>query len=317
MKAKTSSKAAHKAEGALDTMREHPGYLMMRSVSRFESVRGAMVALQKAWRPSVHRYLHTLAARHSRFFNAVDSAAIASGVDRDGFAFGLTLPADTVAQLMQFARTHRCFVDRNPELGFMPGEVEQARAKLGRNFLLAQYFNLRDEAPLIAELARDPVLLSIAARYLESPPTLVGVNLFWSYPATVSAEQHSYAAQMFHYDLDDFKFLKFFFYLTDVDETSGPHVIVRASHRSKRHSSFAERLKVRRYSDDEIRATYGAENIVTIMGPAGTGFAEDTLCIHKGQSPVTRERLILQFQYAFNDWGIQHDDRDPSRLKMI
>ena len=265
-------------------MREHPGYLMMRSVSRFESVRGAMVALQKAWRPSVHRYLRTLAPHHSRFFNSVDSAAIASGVDRDGFAFGLTLPADTVAQLMNFARTHRCFVDRNPELGFMPTEVEQARAKLGRNFLLAQYFNLRDEAPLIAELARDPVLLSIAARYLQSPPTLAGVNLFWSYPASVSEDQRSYAAQKFHYDLDDFKFLKFFLLPHRRRRELESHVIVRASHRSKRHSSLADRLKVRRYSDEEISSTYGAENIVTIMGPAGTGFAEDTLCIHKGQS---------------------------------
>jgi hypothetical protein len=61
----------------------------------------------------------------------------------------------------------------------------------------------------------------------------------------------------------------------------------------------------------------GPDNIVTITGPAGTGFAEDTLCIHKGQSPTARERLILQFQYAFNDWGIQHDDRDPAEFRMI
>jgi hypothetical protein len=317
MKTKTSSKTPRLGSTAWRTLREYPGYLMMRSVSRFEAVRGAVVAVQKALRPSVDRYLQTLAAQRSRFFGAVDSAAIASGVDRDGFAFGLRLPADTVAELMKFAQTHRCFVDRNPELGFMPAEVEQARAKLGRNFLLSQYFNLRGEAALIEELSRDPVLLAVAARYLESPPTLVGVNLFWSYPASLSAEQHSHAAQMFHYDLDDFKFLKFFFYLTDVDETSGPHVIVRASHRYKRHATFVDRLKVRRYSDEEIRATYGPENVVTIMGPAGTGFAEDTLCIHKGQSPVARERLILQFQYAFNDWRIQQDDRDPSRLKMI
>jgi len=306
-----------KSPSAWNTMREHPGYLLMRSVSRFESVRGAIAALQKAARPSVDAYLQTLAGQRSRFFDGVDTAAIAAGVDRDGFAFGLTLPAATVAALHTFARTHRCFVDRDPALGFMPEDIEQARAKLGRRFLLAQYFNLCAESPLIDELTRDPVLLATAARYLNSPPTLVGVNLFWSYPASLSADQHSYAAQMFHYDLDDFKFLKFFFYLTDVDMTSGPHVVVRASHRTKRHASFADRLKVRRYSDAEVAATYGKENVVTITGPAGTGFAEDTICIHKGLPPTARERLILQFQFALNDWGIQRDEKDESKLEMI
>ena len=31
----------------------------------------------------------------------------------------------------------------------------------------------------------------------------------------------------FHYDVDDFKFLKLFFYLNDVDENCGPHVYVK------------------------------------------------------------------------------------------
>jgi hypothetical protein len=315
---KTNTARARRApNGKLGVLRDYPGYSLMRLVSRFESVRDAVVGVQKALRPSVENYLQTISGSCSRFFGEIDAAGMASSVERDGFAFGLKLPAETVAELRQFARTHRCFVDRNPDLGFFPEKLDQTRAKLGRHFLLAQYFNLRDEAPLIAELARDPVLLAVAARYLGSAPALVGVNLFWSYPASVSVEQRSYAAQMFHYDLDDFKFLKFFFYLTDVDESSGPHVIVRASHRSKRHASLIDRLKVRRYSDEEIRAAYGTDNIVTITGPAGTGFAEDTLCIHKGLAPVTRERLILQFQYAFNDWGIQHDDRDPAELKMI
>jgi hypothetical protein len=122
---------------------------------------------------------------------------------------------------------------------------------------------------------------------------------------------------MFHYDLDDFKFIKFFFYLTDVDAGSGPHVAVRTSHLRRRVARFGDRLKVRRYSDDEVIGLYGRDQIVSITGPAGMGFAEDTICIHKGQTPVSRERLILQFQYALNDWGNQHDERDESELVVI
>jgi hypothetical protein len=306
-----------KTRNVWNTLGEHPGYVVMRSIARFDGMRGAIAALQRVTRRPLAGFLQTLESQRSRFFDSTDTVRMKADLERDGMAFGLRLPDSTVRELTDFARTHRCFVDRNPTLGFMPADIVQARHKLGREFLLAQYFNLRAESPLIDELARDPVLLSIAARYLGTEPTLVGVNLFWSYPAAVPSDQRSYAAQMFHYDLDDFKFLKFFFYLTDVDEISGPHVAVKNTHRVKRFASFRERLKVRRYSDAEISASYGGERIVTITGPAGTGFAEDTICIHKGLPPTGRERLILQFQYALNDWGVQRDEKDASELAMI
>jgi len=299
------------------TLRRYPGYFLMRSVARFDSVRNAVARLQSLTRGSLTQYLRALEPERSHFFANVDPAEIADRLERDGFAFGLTLPRDTVTSIVDFARSNPCYVDRDPALGFLPAHLDQVREKLGRKFLLAQYFNLRSRLPVVALLARDPVLLGIAARYLRTPPTLVGVNLFWSYPAALSHDHHSYAAQMFHYDLDDFRFMKFFFYLSDVDLTAGPHVAVRATHRDRQHFRFGDRLKVRRYSDSEILAAYGKERVVAITGPAGMGFVEDTLCIHKGQTPTARERLILQFQYALNDWGIQHDDRDESELAMI
>lgn len=296
---------------------EHPGYVFMRTVARFDSVRGAAVALQRVGRPSLEEFLRSLEGKTSRFFPGIDAAAFAAQMTRDGFAMGLNLSPGTVAALNEFAQAHACYVDRNPSLGFMPARVEEARRKLGRQFLLAQYFNILEQSPLIHDLSTDPVLLAIAARYLRTTPTLVGANLFWSYPAVVSADQHNYAAQLFHYDLDDFKFLKFFFYLVDVDSGTGPHVIVKATHNSKRFATFRDRLKVRRYSDEEVVAAYGQDSICTITGPAGTGFAEDTLSIHKGQTPSEKVRLLLQFQYALNDWGVQHDYKDQSELSML
>jgi len=94
-------------------------------------------------------------------------------------------------------------------------------------------------------------------------------------------------------------------------------VIVRATHRNKQPLPLKDALKARRFTDEEIEAAYGAGRIVSITGPAGTGFAEDTLCIHKGQAPTGAERLVLQVQYALNDFGNQHDDVDESQLSMI
>lgn len=296
---------------------EHPGYVMMRVAARFATVRNSVTALQRLSRPSLADYLHRLDGRRSRFFPDHIPEKLAASVARDGFAFGLDLGNDHVSELLHFAENEPCFVDRNPALGFLPQDVAGVREKLGYSFLQAQYFNVRKRSELVRELSEDPVLLATAALYLRTPPKLVGVNLFWSYPAQVSVDKRSYAAQLFHYDLDDFKFIKFFFYLTDVDMESGPHVIVRASHVNKIHRTIGDLLKVRRYTDEEIVAGYGDDRITTITGPAGTGFAEDTMSIHKGLPPSTGKRLILQIQYAINDWGAQHDERDESELVML
>jgi hypothetical protein len=77
------------------------------------------------------------------------------------------------------------------------------------------------------------------------------------------------------------------------------------------------RSRVRRYRDAEIELTYPRNRILEICGPAGTGFAENTLCIHKGQSPTSEDRLILQLQFALFDYGVMHDRRDSALLGFI
>jgi hypothetical protein len=195
--------------------------------------------------------------------------------------------------------------------------LETARSRIGRPFLLAQYFNAARSCPAIAALTRDALLVEAAGRYLRVRPRLVGVNLWWSYPAQASHAERDVAAQLFHDDLDDFRFIKFFFYLTDVDELAGPHIAVRGSHTSKRPESWLEILRIRRYTDDEITRRYGDANIVTITGVAGTGFAEDTSCIHKGLPPVRSARLLLQIQFALNDFGNQNDIVDERELRLV
>jgi hypothetical protein len=299
------------------TFAQYPGFVLMRSVARFSVVRDSVVWAQCAMREPVERYVDRLRERPSEFFGQVDPAALAQSVERDGFATGLTLPAGVVREILDFARLSHCWADRDPRLGFLPEQVEEARRKLGRSFLLAHYFNVRRGSPLIARLVQDPMLLEVAARYLGTEPKLVGVALWWSYPEQADAGSRNRAAQMFHFDLDDFKFIKFFFYLTDVDSSAGPHVIVRATHCHKRNALRRDAFKVRRYTDAEVEATYGKERVVSITGPAGTGFVEDTLCIHKGTPPLSRARLLFQVQYALNDFGNQHDDIDPSKLATI
>jgi hypothetical protein len=298
------------------TFVKHPGFVLMRSVARFDTVRRVAAWVQSKMRAPLGPYVARLRQGPSEFFGSADPVRLAQAVERDGFALGLVLPAGAVDELVDFARSNSCWADRDPRLGFVPERIEEARSRVGRRFLLAHYFNARRRSRLIDSLTQDQVLLEIAARYLGTVPTFVGVTLWWSYPEAADASARNLAAQMFHFDLDDFKFIKFFFYLTDVDASAGPHVIVRGTHRDKRLRR-RDAFKVRRYSDDEIVAAYGRDRIVSITGPAGTGFVEDTLCIHKGEPPTGRPRLVLQVQYALNDFGNQCDDIDEAKLRMI
>jgi hypothetical protein len=300
-------------------LRTQPRYTLMRVLARFATARHAVVAgraLLQGRRRS--RFMRECEARmHESAFPALDRRAIVRELREHGVAFGLTLPTTMVRDIRAWAEANPSFADRIEDRGVPPGRLEVAQERLGKPILLTQYFNARVQCPAVAKLASDPALNWIAAAYLKSLPTFVGSNLWWTYPVQATAEDRDLHAHLFHRDVDDFSFFKFFFYLTDVAPGEGAHVLVRGSHRRPPARGFADRWNLRRYSDDEIRATYDPHDVLEITGRAGTGFAENTLCIHKGRTPATSARLLLQLQYALFDYGTMHDERDPAKLSYI
>jgi hypothetical protein len=144
--------------------------------------------------------------------------------------------------------------------------------------------------PHILPLINNAAVLQIARAYLGCRPTISSVGLTWSFPSHAAAQRAD--AQYFHRDADDWRFLKLFVYLTDVDEQSGPHEFVTASH----HSSG--RIFSKPYTDEELERSYGRHSMVKITGPKGTTFIEDTWGLHKGHVPISRPRLLLQVEYS-------------------
>ena len=250
----------------------------------------------------------------STSFSDVDRKAFYRELENDGVAFGLTLRPETVQGIADYAAQNPVYADRNENRGFVYSEREAAEKKLGKPILVAQYFNTTKDCPEIAALARDPFLNWVAAMYIGSVPTFVGANLWWTSPVDASDEERSAHAHFFHRDVDDFRFFKFFFYITDVKDGEGAHVCVRGSHKNPPQLKRGDRWNIRRYTDDEISGYYPADDILEITGRAGIGFAEDTLCIHKGSTPKAEPRLLLQIQFALFDYGAMHDNRDPSAL---
>lgn len=143
-------------------------------------------------------------------------------------------------------------------------------------------------APGLLDLANDPRILDVAGQFLGCKPTIGYMATWWSYATGLGAQQ----AENFHRDLDDWRFVKLFVYLTDVTAERGPHKYVL-------NSSLQNKLTViRRFDDDEVARVFGAENIRTMTAKAGDGFLEDTFGVHKGQPVQSGHRLLFQVVYT-------------------
>jgi hypothetical protein len=140
--------------------------------------------------------------------------------------------------------------------------------------------------PQVMGLANHPYLLALAGSYLGCAPTISTIRLRCSQPAGKTA-----TTQSFHRDPDDWKMVKFFTYLTDVAEGTGPHVFVAGSHLEK------PPIYARRYTDEEVAEKYG-KKAVTIKGRRGTMFAADTSGLHKGAAALKGPRLMLEVGYT-------------------
>lgn len=100
----------------------------------------------------------------------------------------------------------------------------------------------------------------------------------------------------FHFDLDDWRMLKFFFNLVDVDEGTGPHVFVKGSHR-RRAMKHQLTLMVG-HPADEVLGYYGKDSTVTLTGKAGFGFGEDPFGFHMGTVPTEKPRLMMEVGFG-------------------
>lgn len=286
----------------------NPSWLIMSIIGRLRIIRKLVKLFTK--KNKLQRY--NLAASA---FDSVNIESAVQSLQKEGYWEGIKLPKHLVNHILQFTITGDCYGNSNPRLGFKVYQKKQAEQKCQLVFNKAEYFNSSSRCPIIRELSTDPLLLEIARQYLQTKPVFTGSRLWWIFPVDDSSYDPRKTVSYFHYDLDDYSCVRFFFYLTDVDSNSGPHICVRGSHRNKKLNHVLSPFK--RRTDKDIASYYGNENIITICGEAGFGFAEDTIAYHKAARPLTKSRLILQLQYAINDYGNHNDLKDEGLLKNV
>lgn len=242
---------------------------------------------------------------------------IVSDLHEDGCSASLKLSEEAISKMLTFADRTPCYAYGDPKKGFKLYNKPSCERVLGTDILLAKYLNFQDQDVFKAFRASS-VLGNIAKKYLGESAKCIATQLWWTFPADVEDSVRSKAAHFFHRDVDDWGFVKFFFYLSDVNKGGGAHVYVKRSHKPSTISQiFQEKLRINRHHDHSVIKRFGINSVTPFYGPAGLGIAADTFGFHKGESPEVNPRLILCAVYAIYDYGVQDFKVDSRQLDEV
>ncbi len=270
---------------------KNPKWLLMFLFSRFQVIRSHI---------SIFYPQAVLEEYTESIFEALDVEAVVQALQTDGLYLGIQLPTTIIEEILAFTKCEPCFANFDPQLMFYVEEKELWQQKYG-NLVVSDYVDPERNCCAIEKITQDSKLLKIAAAYFNAKPVFTGSRLWWSFATNANfQERPNFAQELFHYDPIDYRSLKFFFYLSEVDAASGAHVCVRGSHKNKKITHQLTLFIGR--SDRDISQYYPQEDILTICGNVGFGFAEDPFCFHKGTPPAQRDRLMLQIEYCLNNY---------------
>ncbi len=273
----------------------HANFHHHHHLGRFLAVRRSYSFLCGQFQALRTEFRHEWLDDQSSLFAPIEIADCVRQMQQQGVYCGITLPPAIVDQVYQFAQQNPC-TEPGFATPFRIDQVPEIRSRTGHQILRGLVSNL-SECGAIDQIIHDPQLLQVVQRYLGYRPTQIDRHLTWSLPSDLSeAEQkRRYPPANYHYDVAGLNFMAINFYITDVDATSGPHVMMLNSHKRKKLGMvFASA----RQSDAVVEQYYGKSNEITIVGDRGSGFIQDSSCYHKVVPPQSRDRLFLQIRYS-------------------
>jgi ectoine hydroxylase-related dioxygenase (phytanoyl-CoA dioxygenase family) len=243
---------------------------------------------------------------HSYFkYTDNDIALIVEQIKNDGYiVLDQILPEHLTNRLLHFAQTNIAVAretDENNgiyfETKFDGTQPEAVRYEYKLHDLMA--------SDVIQSIVADKLFISIANKYLGSMPILDVVQMWWHTNFKKIADKK--AAQYYHYDLDRLKWLKFFIYITDVDESNGPHSFIKKSHIPETIPNDIYKKGYMRIDDELIFKNFDKSDEVVFCGKKGTIIIEDTIGLHKGNHVSGKSRLIMQIQFSNSLFGMVND----------
>ncbi len=285
----------------------------MRLFSRIPMVRDLAILISKLFTSNSNLTKNKFSKKDWIILNkGYDLNLINKEMKNDGISSCLRLEKEAVKRIFDYIKNKPVFALRDVKKGFYLKDIKNMEKSMGKEILLAQYFNIED-CDVFNDIVNSKKLLKIVQNYIGKKVKKVGTILWWTFPSNVSEEERIKHAHFFHRDVDDYKFLKVFFYLTDVSLGDGTHVFVRKTHKPGWKEFFKEGFRVKRYTDSQINDMYPGQ-VFEIAGSSGDGFIENTLGFHKGNTPTKERRLVFEITYALNDYDVMNDIVDEKKL---
>lgn len=272
----------------LANMRDNPQWLAMFALGRFLPVRQAL------WRLTHDGMSEDC---HDSMFPGGTPETV-DALRSEGLVTGLQMPETVCSDILRFAQSTPCFANLSRRVEFLPSEHGNAVSGVGHPVLTGHYFDRVEACAAVALVRGDPLLHAVAAGYLGRRARVISTRLWWSFPTSQAsdADLNLASQEKLHFDLDDWRALKFFFYLTPVDHDGGPHVYIRRTH--NRRLARHQWTLVVGHPNQEVLDAYGAENMTTVLGGAGHGFAVDPFGFHMGTMVRTAPRLMLEVGFG-------------------
>lgn len=204
---------------------KHPDWFLMFVFGRIQMVRSYVLLTSK--QPLVEIF------ERSTYFEELNVDNVVEMLRKDALYLGINLPKAILEELLEFSKGTIYLGNGNPQFCFSLAEKEKQELKYEKKFITGYNFNSSAMSPVIKKLENDYKLWEIAAKYLERSPVLIGSQIWWTFANEEVVDERMQGMFRFHYDLEDYRFIKFMFYLTDVDLFSSPHIYVKGSHEKK------------------------------------------------------------------------------------
>lgn len=217
------------------------------------------------------------------------------------YLFPEQLPAELCDKLLQFALSHPCTPRAKDGVGAAPTPVATYPRSDPQAIIYEFHPGDLINQPDVQRLMGDGSFLALAQDYLGAQPVLDTVNMWWTTAHSQQPDRN--AAQLYHFDMDHVRWLKFFIYLTDITPAVGPHCFVSGSHRSGGIPDSFLSQGYARLTDVEVAANYSAQDLMEFTGRRGTIIAEDTRGLHKGKPVLQGDRLMFEFEFSNSLFG--------------
>ena len=187
-------------------------------------------------------------------------------------------------EILNYFSNNKIFFDKKPEEKFFLHNRDP-KIKVG-------YYDSKITAkcPYIFDIINDKNILSTASLYFNSPFKLDYASVWWSFK---NEDMVNEKTQFFHRDLDSFNLLKFFVYLTDVDENSGSNQYVLFSHKK----NFNKKISRKTFKEEDLEVNL-EKNLFTFTGKSGSAIGADTFGFHRGKTPKSKDRLMLVLAFS-------------------